>query len=385
MLLERLHKRLHASSSKRSQENKDKGCTLDGTLPVQPEPQHQNHNQEPQPLLNYDYDDMIAFDRNVSTPVFTPVMTPINNGSSNQSKHSANSYFPPFLNNSNSNNRTRQNSASSLASSVSDFHQSFKQQAVYNSNSQATSFTPQFVGLLIEVYQDTCSDPTITPFDTTNPPSGILNRVAKVAIQQSEVQQLDIGCDRNSWLLTLVRHRLLQEVRKDGYLSRNASLTSLPPPPPPQFAEMLRVPSPFVNADIADPIPLSKINSNPNLNSSLTNTLNWYSSQRSNPPMKSRNGSSQYISELQPQPSLARTNSNSSTSNGNIFSLLTPTPTSDSPFNFNITLLSRQRSNIISSPLASTRLPTTTVTAEDPSMLPSDSLRLKRDLLRLKR
>ncbi|CAI4054659.1 hypothetical protein SUVZ_16G2660 [Saccharomyces uvarum] len=373
MLLERLHKRLHASSSKRSQENKDKGYTLDGAPPVQP---------EPQPLLNCDYDDMIAFDRNVSTPVFTPVMTPINNSSSNQTKHSANSYFPPFLNN---NNRTRQNSASSLASSVSDFHQSFKQQAVYNSNPQTNSFTPQFVGLLIEVYQDTCSDPTITPFDTTNPPSGILNRVAKVAIQQSEVQQLDIGCDRNSWLLTLVRHRLLQEVRKDGYLSRNTSLTSLPPPPPPQFAEMLRVPSPFVNADIADPIPLSNINSNPNSNSNLANTLNWYSSQRSNPPMKSRNGSSQYISELQPQPSLARTNSNSSTSNSNIFSLLTPTPTSDSPFNFNITLLSRQRSNIISSPLASTRLPTTNVTAEDPSMLPNDSLRLKRDLLRLKR
>ncbi|KOG96292.1 Cip1p DI49_5442 [Saccharomyces eubayanus] len=380
MLLERLHKRLHASSSKRSQEKKDKVHTPDGAPPVQPEPQHQK--QEPQPLLNYDYDDMIVFDRNVSTPVFTPVMTPVNNTGSNQTKHSANSYFPPFLNN----NRTRQNSASSLASSVSDFPQSFKQQAVFNSNPQATSFTPQFVGLLIEVYQDTCSDPTITPFDTTNPPSGILNRVAKAAIQQSEVQQLDIGCDRNSWLLTLVRHRLLQEVRKDGYLSRNTSLTSLPPPPPPQFAEMLRVPSPFVNADIADPIPLSNINSNPNLNSNFTNTLNWYSSQRStNPPMKSRNGSSQYISELQPQPLLARTNSNSSTNNSSIFSLLTPTPTTDSPFNFNIALLSRQRSNIISSPLASTRLPTTNVTAEDPSILPTDSLRLKRDLLRLKR
>ena len=105
MLLERLHKRLHASSSKRSQEKKDKVHTPDGAPPVQPEPQHQK--QEPQPLLNYDYDDMIVFDRNVSTPVFTPVMTPVNNTGSNQTKHSANSYFPPFLNN----NRTRQNSA----------------------------------------------------------------------------------------------------------------------------------------------------------------------------------------------------------------------------------------------------------------------------------
>ncbi|AJV92533.1 RNA-binding protein Cip1 [Saccharomyces cerevisiae] len=381
MLLERLHKRLHAGSSRRSQENKDKNCKPEDALPIQPEAQHQT--QDPQPLLNCDYNDMIAFDRNLSTPVFTPVMTPINNSSSNQAKSSDASYFPPYLNA----NRTRQNSASSLASSVSDFAQNFKQHTFYNNNAQFTSFTPQFVGLLLEVYQNTCSDPTITPFDSTNPPSGILNRVAKAAIQQSELQQLDIGCDRNSWLLTLVRQRLLQEVRKDGYLSRNTSLTSLPPPPPPQFSEMLRVPSPFVNADITDPIPLSNTNSNPNVSSttSLTNTLNWYSLQRSNDSMKNRNGSSQYISELQPQPILARTNSNNSVSNSNAFSLLTPTPTTDSAFNFNIALLSRQRSNIISSPLASTRLPTANVSTEESSILPNESLKLKRDLLRLKR
>ncbi|EJS41298.1 YPL014W [Saccharomyces arboricola H-6] len=382
MLLKRLHKRLHAGSSRRSHEDsKDTSGTTDDVSPVQPEPQLQT--QEPQPLLECDYDDMIAFDRNFSTPVFTPVMTPINNSSSNQTKNSENSYFPPYLNI----NRTRQNSASSLASSVSDFPQSFKQHAIYNSNPQVASFTPQFVGLLLEVYQNTCGDPTITPFDTTNPPSGILNRVAKVAIHQSELQQLDIGCDRNSWLLTLVRHRLLQEVRKDGYLSRNTSLTSLPPPPPPQFSEMLGAPSPFTNADIADPIPLSNTisNQNLNLNGNVANTLNWYSLQRSNTAMKNRNGSSQYISELQPQPILARTNSNSSTNNGNVFSLLTPTPTTDSAFNFNIALLSRQRSNIMSSPLASTRLPTANVTAEDSSVLPNDSLKLKRDLLCLER
>ncbi|CAI4053575.1 hypothetical protein SKDZ_16G2520 [Saccharomyces kudriavzevii ZP591] len=379
MLLERLHKRLHVGSSRRSQEKKEKERILDDTSSVQPEPQHQT--QGPQPLLACEYDDMIAFDRSLSTPVYTPVTTPIN--SSNQTKNSENSYFPAFPNAS----RTRQNSSSSLASSVSDFPQNFKQHALYNNNSQITSFAPQFVGLLIEIYQNTCSDPTITPFDTANPPSGILNRVAKAAIQQSELQQLDIGCDRNSWLLTLVRHRLLQEVRKDGYLSRNTSLTSLPPPPPPQFSEMLRVPSPFINADITDPIPLSNISSNPNSNSTanMASTLNWYSLQRSNVPMKNRNGTSQCISELQPQPVLARTNSNNSTNNGNAFTLLTPTPTTDSAFNFNIALLSRQRSNIMSSPLASTRLPTTNVTADESSILPNEPLKLKRDLFRLKR
>ncbi|CAD6649586.1 BJ4_G0026720.mRNA.1.CDS.1 [Saccharomyces cerevisiae] len=212
MLLERLHKRLHAGSSRRSQENKDKNCKPEDALPIQPEAQHQT--QDPQPLLNCDYDDMIAFDRNLSTPVFTPL-----------------------------------------------------------------------------------------------------------------------------------------------------------------------------NADITDPIPLSNTNSNPNVSSttSLTNTLNWYSLQRSNVSMKNRNGSSQYISELQPQPILARTNSNNSVSNSNAFSLLTPTPTTDSAFNFNIALLSRQRSNIISSPLASTRLPTANVSTEESSILPNESLKLKRDLLRLKR
>ena len=68
MLLERLHKRLHAGSSRRSQENKDKNCKPEDALPIQPEAQHQT--QDPQPLLNCDYDDMIAFDRNLSTPVF---------------------------------------------------------------------------------------------------------------------------------------------------------------------------------------------------------------------------------------------------------------------------------------------------------------------------
>ncbi|CAI4036857.1 hypothetical protein SMKI_16G1540 [Saccharomyces mikatae IFO 1815] len=381
MLLERLHKRLHAGSSRRAQENKNNNCSPVSALPMQPEAQHQT--EAPQPLLNCDYDDMIAFDRNLSTPVFTPVMTPINISGSNQTKNSENSYFPPYLNV----NRTRQNSASSLASSVSDFPQNIKQHAIYNNNPQFSSFTPQFVGLLLEVYQNTCSDPTVTPFDTANPPSGILNRVAKAAIQQSEVQELDIGCDRNSWLLTLVRQRLLQEVRKDGYLSRNTSLTSLAPPPPPLFSEMLRVPSPFVNADITDPIPLANTNSNVNASSTanMTSTLNWYSLQRSNALMKNRNGSSQYISELQPQPILARTNSNGSASNSNAFSLLTPTPTTDSAFNFNIALLSRQRSNIMSSPLASTRLPSGNVSAEESSVIPNDSLKLKRDLLRLKR
>lgn len=194
--------------------------------------------EQPQPMQYGDYEDL----RDLHTPMMTPVNGIITNnnvngglGFKNGKSMAPIAPLPPYLTSS----RTRQNSNSSLASSVSDFpmNYSLRQQALSNTPLNGVSggnanFTPQFINLLMEAYQVICMDPTVTPFDTVNPPSAILNRVAKVAIDSAATREVEIGYEKNSWLLTLVRHRLLQEVRKDGYLSRNASFSSLPPAAP---------------------------------------------------------------------------------------------------------------------------------------------------------
>ncbi|KAL3233646.1 hypothetical protein RNJ44_03686 [Nakaseomyces bracarensis] len=198
--------------------------------------------EQPQPV-HCEYDDM----RDLHTPmVMTPVNGIITNNNVNGTlgfkglgKQTITQHLPPYLNA----NRTRQNSNSSLASSVSDFPMntgySLRKQALSNtplngsgSSNGGGQFSQQFISLLMEAYQVISMDPTVTPFDTMNPPSAILNRVAKLAIDTATERAIDIGFERNNWLLTLVRQRLLQEVRKDGYLSRNASLVSLPPAAP---------------------------------------------------------------------------------------------------------------------------------------------------------
>lgn len=189
--------------------------------------------EQPQPIHG-EYEDM----RDLHTPVMTPVNGLITNNNVNgalnfKGKSLVTPHLPPYLISS----RTRQNSNSSLASSVSDFPLStgfsLRQQALSNTplNGSGGQFSQQFISLLMEAYQVISMDPTVTPFDVMNPPSAILNRVAKLAIDTAAERAIDIGFERNNWLLTLVRQRLLQEVRKDGYLSRNASLASLPPAP----------------------------------------------------------------------------------------------------------------------------------------------------------
>ena len=99
----------------------------------------------------------------------------------------------------------------------------------------------QFMNLLIETYQFLCSDPTITPFDTNNPPSGILNRVGKISLQKANSINMEIfnntkynnqnnNNNNQNVLLSIIRHNLLSEIRKEGYYSRNVSLVSLPQP-----------------------------------------------------------------------------------------------------------------------------------------------------------
>lgn len=135
-------------------------------------------------------------------------------------------------------NRNRQNSNSSLASSVSDFQGSGR----VSSNINYNSFSPLFIMVLMEMYQLACLDPTVTPFDSGCPPAGIISKVAKVAVEQADERNIDIGYERSSYLLTLVRHRLLQEVRKE-YSNSNSgrdspSLLSIAPPPQ-HFAALL--------------------------------------------------------------------------------------------------------------------------------------------------
>lgn len=207
------------------------------------------NNRSITPINFPEINDAVVMDPRMQTPVHTPVNNILGYGSSILSNSMANnnangndsynptSFLPPYL------TRSRADSSTSLASSVSEFSgvltqnsSSLRQQLFYQGNMNVNeqglteSFTPQFVKLIMEIYQLVCSDPTITPFDDNNPPSGILSRVAKISIEQAEVRNIEIGYKRSRYLLTLIRKRLLQEIRKNGYLSRNASLSELPPP-----------------------------------------------------------------------------------------------------------------------------------------------------------
>lgn len=310
--------------------------------------------------------EMVYVDPGVQTPVAT---TPVGYGGRQDVPDGLTGPFPPYLQ-----MQDRQNSVSSLASSISDFHGGLRQQAFANAAvSGSGNFTPQFMALLMEVYQNVYCDPTVTPFDTTNPPSAILNRTAKIALEQCKIREVEIGCERNSWLLTLVRRRLLEEVRKDGYLSRTNSNVSLPPPPP-QFMEMMYN-STFQSSKPSTPDCSTKGSQDYFGNMLTTNNRSGL--------MRSRSNSSQVL--------LARIRSNS---NG-LFAL---TPTSSETglapgfngtgltINTNHTnLLSRQRSNTATGSPATTPVTACCNQSQMDESVFSETLRKKRDALRLKR
>ncbi|QLL31730.1 hypothetical protein HG536_0B05960 [Torulaspora globosa] len=311
-------------------------------------------------------EEMMYVDPGVHTPVST---TPLNR---QEDVEGLGGSFPPYLQ-----MQGRQRSVSSLASSVSDFHGGLRHQAFATAAAGgAGSFTPQFLSLLLQVYQDLSSDPTVTPFDKTNPPSAILNKAAKIAIEQCRTQGVEIGYERNSWLLTLVRHRLLEEVRMEGFYSRNNSNLSLAPPPP-QFVELMYNSS-FQNSKPSTPDCAGK----PTAQDYFGNVLSANAGRTG--LMRSRSNSSQIL--------LARTRSNS---NG-LFALtpasseccLAPGFNGAAPsVNTNHgAFLSRQRSNT-----ALSNSPATTAmaaTCNHPSLensIVSETLRKKRESLRLKR
>ncbi|SCU77972.1 LAFA_0A04236g1_1 [Lachancea sp. 'fantastica'] len=213
MLLEKFHNKLHGSRfskhSSRSpavsderaeQDNQDLMCVDEDTA------QENSPALSPQELrINTQLCNLRFGPQNgVSTPVSTPSAQPI----------------MPYMYMS----QKRQDSVASFASSVSDLPGSTRPPV-------STSFSPQFLRLLMDVYQDICSDPTATPFDINNPPPGILNRSAKVAVSRAEEQGVDHGREKNAILISAVKQRLQQEVRQEVYLSRNSSMVSLPPMP----------------------------------------------------------------------------------------------------------------------------------------------------------
>ena len=185
-------------------------------IPYQSSTNQQAKQISRKPALNCNITDAINWsttEQQVSTPLMTPVTQSV----------------PPFYS-------RRHDSVSSLASSISELPYSTRPSTATNGMAPNPApapapFSQQFVSLLLEMYLQVCSDPTITPFDTNNPPSGILHKVSKAAVEKAEGTNVDIGVERNAWLLTLVRQRLIKEVRKESYLSRNSSIISLPPVP----------------------------------------------------------------------------------------------------------------------------------------------------------
>lgn len=181
-----------------------------------------NNNINNNTMNNMGNNNMVWIDPRVSTPIEVNNGYNINNMGNLNNQINAKLFNAPFYHNS------RNNSNASLASSVNSDFGFFNNPDLFANNSTITSgltsnFTPDFIKILMSTYQNVSIDPLITPFDTTNPPGGILNKVSKLAIETAVQKNIDIGYELSHHLVTMVRHKLLNEVRKDGYLSRNAS------------------------------------------------------------------------------------------------------------------------------------------------------------------
>lgn len=245
MLLDRFP-RFHARSKRKEQQDNSNSDSKEVTATEEGNGFYENL-QHTQPLMfdnsvdnkmMDDDDDMISVDMSVRTPISTPMDMQNQYGGNGLAGAAGIAQpqplppLPPYLRLSG-----RQNTVTSLSSSISDFHAGSNSGSGWNPAmsagvNESGNFTSSFLRLLMEVYQNICSDPTLTPFDSSSPPSGILNRVSKIAVEESENRGIEIGFERNSRLLTLVRHKLLDEVRKDIYLSRNGSAASIPVLPP---------------------------------------------------------------------------------------------------------------------------------------------------------
>ena len=176
--------------------------------------------------------------------------TPVNHSTTNmfqpnisQQQQPNNSHLSFYMNRNNTNN----SSVSSLTSTISDNNSNYYSYSNNYTNNKSFdnnlyNFTKEFIDLIMSIYQNLSSDPTITPFDTLNPPTGILNRVAILSIEKASFLQIETGSKfflQSNAMIVQIRHILNQELKKDGYMSRNGSQSSLLLPLPPQFTELL--------------------------------------------------------------------------------------------------------------------------------------------------
>ncbi|CAB4254391.1 similar to Saccharomyces cerevisiae YPL014W Putative protein of unknown function [Maudiozyma barnettii] len=178
--------------------------------------------------------------------------TPVNHSTTNMYQQPLTQHQPPPQQQQHISmymNRARGGSVSSLTSSISDtytYSNNFTTSGnnSINNNGDISKYailSNKFIDLIMNVYLNVSSDPTITPFDPTSPPAGILNRVAMLSIEQAITQQCDTGTRiplQSNAMVVTIRHTLNQEIRREGYMSRNGSQSSLVPPPP-QFTELL--------------------------------------------------------------------------------------------------------------------------------------------------
>ncbi|KAG0655093.1 hypothetical protein C6P44_000562 [Monosporozyma unispora] len=232
MLLDKYHKRFNMFSHKhRHNKSEDEDINMSNNSTNNNSNSNNNNNDIPMmdpiilPESSSASDETFVDPRlqyNMVTPINSNNIYSASNGNVAPNNNLYNLQQPQF------NYGKFNGSTTSLASSLNSEY------TLPQTNSLSNSLTKQFISLLMEIYQLLSSDPTVTPFDTTNPPSGILNRVGKLAIEKANSNNLDILNNGNammmnsSTLLALIRHHLLTEIRKDGYLSRNVSLSSLP-------------------------------------------------------------------------------------------------------------------------------------------------------------
>ncbi|KAH3680781.1 hypothetical protein WICMUC_000132 [Wickerhamomyces mucosus] len=120
----------------------------------------------------------------------------------------------------------RTESVSSIASSISNFPTS--NEINLSQFAKNYTLTPNFEQLLIDTYQNYQLNPTITPFSSLSPPSGIVNRVSKDALSKAMELNMDIGIDINNYSLTIIRQKLIQlcGANNEGERSRNSSVSS---------------------------------------------------------------------------------------------------------------------------------------------------------------
>ncbi|SCV99986.1 LAFE_0B06898g1_1 [Lachancea fermentati] len=354
MILDRFHNKFHGSKGKRSDKVEDTLSEAENKnrmslLAEEPEDMDwmsidEQECDRKELKLNTQLASTIA-QEGVSTPIMTPTTQPM----------------IPYM----YMNQRKQGSVSSLASSVSDL-QFVPSNAARPAN--GSPFTQQFIRLMMDVYQEVCSDPTVTPFDTANPPSGILNKTAKAAVENAEFSGVEIGKEKNAWLITFVRQRLLHEVRKDGFRSRNSSMVSLPPMPqfgPSEASTMPPTDYFNINTEVTPQHLLSSPFTNSSINVNQSQPLQSPFEHRPVQPKtllrsrndsfisaagRSRSGSTIYSMPQQLQTSSiqqignvpAQGNARSRSGSNNFFML---TPTNSIAGESQLPIISRQRSN----------------------------------------